>query len=137
MTQKTQPTPQQIDEFLAPLPPQVQADSRVLMKLMQEVTGEQPVIYTYGMIGFGHYHYKYESGHEGDSFKLGFAPRKDKFSIYLAGYQTDIDELLAQLGKHKMGKGCLYIKKLADVNEEVLKALFVKSLATIKERFGQ
>lgn len=126
-----------LSNFLDTLVPEKRTDSLALIDLMQRLTGEPASLSGGGMIGFGRYHYRYESGHEGDTSLLAFAPRKDKFSIYLAPGADSFVELLAQLGKHKMGKGCLYVKKLADVNLSVLEALCQQSIDVIRERFPQ
>lgn len=121
-TQKTLPTAVTVESFINTIQDTaVRNDTRQLVNIMEEITTETATMWGTGIIGFGKYHYKYESGHEGDSCKIGFAPRKDKFSLYLS---CQLDEYLAKLetlGKHKKAKGCLYIKKLADVDINVLK----------------
>lgn len=112
------------------------ADSLVLLALMQEASGEKPVLWG-SMIGFGHYHYRYASGHEGDSFLIGFAPRKAAFSLYLLGcYFPDATErreaLLARLGKHRLGKGCLYVKRLSDIDLDPLRELAALSVHQLR-----
>lgn len=87
------------------------------------------------MIGFGSYHYIYESGREGDMFLAGFAPRKTELVIYLVGKIQDQAELLDKLGKHKMGKACLYVKRLEQIDMDVLEELIVKSIAAIKAQY--
>ncbi|NDJ60850.1 MAG: DUF1801 domain-containing protein [Chloroflexi bacterium] len=96
------------------------------MALMQEVTGEPPVMWG-SIVGFGRYHYRYASGREGDWFLAGFAPRKQNLSLYITAGFDEYGELLEKLGKHKIGKACLYIKKLADVDETVLRELVKRS----------
>jgi len=91
---------------------------------MKAITGEEPKMWGASIIGFGDLHYKYASGREGDTFKCGFSPRKTKISLYLMGCDINqANEILSRLGKHKTGKGCLYINKLDDVNREVLREL--------------
>ena len=85
------------------------------------------------IIGFGSYHYKYASGHEGDAPMLGFSPRKPQFSLYVYSKTERSDELLKALGKFKMGKACIYVKKLSDINIEVLKELCVETIAYLNE----
>lgn len=107
--------------------------------MMGEVTGEPAVLWG-TMIGFGHYHYKYASGHEGDAFLIGFAPRKAAFSIYVMGCNfPDADAeriaLLARIGKHRMGKGCLYVRKLADIDLSVLRELAELSVRRLREAY--
>lgn len=116
------------------------ADALTLMALMEAVSGEPPVLWG-TMVGFGRYHYRYETGHEGDSFLVGFAPRKGEFSIYLMGtYFPEMAEareaLLARLGKHRMGKACLYVKRLSDVDLGVLRELAEMSVAALRRAYG-
>lgn len=116
------------------------ADALALIALMSEVSGEPPVLWG-TMVGFGQYHYRYETGHEGDSFLVGFAPRKAEFSIYLMGtYFPEVAEkreaLLARLGKHRMGKACLYVKRLSDVDVGVLRELAEISVGELRKAYG-
>lgn len=116
------------------------ADAQRLIELMQEVAGAPPVLWG-TMVGFGRYHYRYETGHEGDSFLVGFAPRKAEFSIYLMGTSfPDVsarrDELLARLGKHRMGRACLYVKRLSDVDMGVLRELAEISVMALRKAYG-
>ncbi|MBC9825863.1 DUF1801 domain-containing protein [Carnobacterium inhibens] len=111
-------------------------DAYRLIQLFSEETGNAPKMWGTTIIGFGRYHYKYASGHEGDAAPVGFSPRKAQFSIYLS--QPDNEKRASQLtrlGKHKMGKGCLYIKKLDDIDESVLKELVQDSVNYIKETY--
>ncbi|MFO7664443.1 MAG: DUF1801 domain-containing protein [Chloroflexota bacterium] len=101
--------------------------------MMSEVTGEEPTMWGDSMIGFGQYHYQYESGRKGDMLAVGFAPRKQALSVYImAGFDT-YEELLARLGKHRKGAACLYINKLADVDEAVLRELVALSYQHMKQ----
>ncbi len=133
---KTKPTKISPKAFLAKVAdPQQKADCQILLDMIQKITGETPTMWGPSMIGFGKYHYKYESGHEGDGFLAGFAPRKGNLSIFITagmGYFTD---LLAKLGKHKAGKGCLYIKKLDDIDVPTLKKLIKESVTQVKKRY--
>ena len=96
-------------------------DSFLLLEMMKEITGENPKMWGNSIIGFGDVHYKYASGREGDWFKVGFSPQKTKIALYVSGCNVAMhEEMLNRLGKHKAGKGCLYINKLADINREVL-----------------
>lgn len=118
---------------------QKRADSAELVRLMSRVTGEKPKMWG-TIVGFGQYHYKYESGHEGDTCLTGFSPRKAALSIYIHGAHfpkvvTRRDELLAGLGKHTMGKGCLYVKKLADVDLDILEKLVRLSVDTLRSSY--
>lgn len=138
--QKTVPTSTDIESFISAIADERRrADAQTLVGLMGRVTGEPPVLWG-SMVGFGRYHYKYASGHEGDTFRIGFAPRRNEFSIYLncldAGEKTgEAAGLFARLGKHRLGKGCLYVKRLADVDLEVLEDLTRLSIATIERMY--
>lgn len=141
-TQKTRPNTGSVDDFLAELDdPAKIADSQTLISLMRDVSGAAPVLWG-TIIGFGHYHYRYASGHEGDSMLIGFAPRKAEFSIYLLGIHfPEVEarrvELLARLGKHRMGKACLYVKRMSDIDLDVLRALAEISVATLRATYPQ
>jgi hypothetical protein len=126
---KTKPTQLSVTAFIdAITDPARRADAEVLVKLMQSAAGEKPKMCGPSIIGFGNYHYKYESGREGDAPLVGFSPRKAATVLYGVTAFSDSDALLAKLGKHTTGKGCLYIKKLADVDDQVLKTMIRKSL---------
>jgi hypothetical protein len=109
-------------------------DCEALSGIMQTLTKSEPVMWGAAIVGFGRYHYTYESGREGDWFLCGFSPRKQALSLYLMGGLHQQKDLLAKLGKHKTGKSCLYIKRLADINVNVLKTLIRNS---IKHPMGQ
>lgn len=133
--QKTKPTNASVEDFLAAIPDeQLQQDCRELVKMMQKVTGEPPVLWG-NIVGFGKYHYKYDSGHEGYSCLTGFAPRKQNISLYVMGGMLEAQDLLARLGKHKAGKGCLYVKKLSDVDVKVLEQIIKQSVAFLKKKY--
>ena len=126
--QKLKPTAQSVDAFLNDLGDERRrADCLALLGLMKRVTKTEPQIWGNGVVGFGNYHYKYASGHEGDCFIAGFAPRKTALTLYVTAGVERFPRLLAKLGKHKAGKGCLYIKKLDDVNLSVLEDLLTQS----------
>jgi len=128
---KTKPTALSVASFLDAIPDQTKrADAKALVKLMQSVTGEKPKMWGPSIVGFGSYHYKYESGREGDSPIAGFSPRKAATVLYGIAGADGAPALLAQLGKHTTGKGCLYIKKLADVDPKVLETLVAHAFAT-------
>ena len=110
-------------------------DSRVLVKLMTKVTGEKPKMWGPSIIGFGKYHYKYASGHEGDMCIAGFSPRKGALSIYLAPGMKEAKPLFARLGKHKMGVSCLYVKKLEDIDMAVLEKLVDMSVKYARAKY--
>jgi hypothetical protein len=102
-------------------------DALSLVEIFRQATAEQPKMWGTGIIGFGRYHYKYESGREGDFFIAGFSPRKSDFSIYLPGSNAAGSGLLARLGKYKTGKSCIYIRKLEDIQIAVLKQIIIES----------
>ncbi len=132
---KTQATNASVDAFIDKQPKEeVRDDCRALMKLMHELTGGEPYMYGPSIVGYGTYHYQYESGREGDAPLLAFSPRKPELVIYL--YSAEMDpELMAKLGKHKATKGCVYIKRLADIDQKVLKTLFKLSIAMTKKAY--
>src|SRR5271157_208574 len=133
---KTKPTKSSVAAFIDALTDQTsRRDAKALVKLMQSATGEKPKMWGPSIIGFGSYHYTYESGREGDAPLIGFSPRKAATVLYHATGSSDAEALLAKLGKHTTGKGCLYIKKLADVDQAVLKAMIVKSVAALRVRY--
>jgi Domain of unknown function (DU1801) len=135
--QKTKQTEQSVEGFLEKVADEkVRRDCFTIIKLMQKVTGLPPKMWGPAIVGFGKYHYKYESGHEGDICVTGFSPRKANLSLYvLAGFPGQ-DDLLNKLGKHKTGKGCLYIKKLDDVDVDILETLIKKSFDFMKKKHG-
>jgi len=123
-----------VEEFLAGVPDeQRREDSRRLCTMMQEITGEPPAMWGASIIGFGTYHYRYASGHEGDSALASFAPRRQHLAIYLVGeFESRYRSVLARLGPHKSGKGCLYIKRLDDVDHDALRELIDRSVRVRK-----
>lgn len=110
------------------------ADARALVKLMQAATGEKPKLWGPSIIGFGSCHYVYESGREGDMPLVGFSPRKAATVLYISKGFGGSEALLARLGKFTSGGGCLYVKKLADVDQKVLAAIVVKSVAALRAK---
>ena len=130
---KTKPTELSVAAFIGAIEdPIKRADSKVLVKLMQDAAGEKPKMWGPSIIGFGSYHYRYDSGREGDMPLISFSPRKTATVLY--NVIESSEALMAKLGKHTTGKGCLYIKKLADVDQQVLEAMIVKSLAALRAR---
>jgi len=138
---KTKPTSASVDEFLARIDdPQRRADSDILVELMQRLTGEPAQMWGPTIVGFGSYHYKYASGHEGDSSIIGFSPRAAEFSIYLNGIHFEgvsakRDDLLTVLGRHRMGKGCLYVKRLDAIDVKVLEKLLKLSVDAVQKAY--
>ena len=111
-------------------------DSETLLALLEEVTGHSAKMWGPSIVGFGKYHYKYESGREGDSPLVGFSPRKRAISVYIMAGFSQYDELMKKLGKHKVGKSCLYINKLTDINLDILKELVQLSVKHVSEKYS-
>jgi hypothetical protein len=133
---KTVPTEKKVNDFInATNDPQKIADSFTLIEIMSRLTGKQPKMWGPSIIGFGSYHYKYESGREGDASVTGFSPRKGNLVIYIMpGYQN-LDKELSKLGKHTIGKSCLYLKKLDDVNLEILEKIISHGIEYMKKNY--
>ena len=132
---KTQPTVQSVAaclDAIADAPRR--ADCQQLADLMQRLTGCAPVMWGAGLIGFDRYHYRYDSGREGDFFVIGFSPRKNDISVYLPCSGSAQTALLAKLGKHKMGKGCLYMRKLSDIDSDIFEQLVTDAVAEVKRK---
>jgi hypothetical protein len=123
-----------VAEFLAQVPDeQRREDARRLCAMMQEITGEPPALWGTSIVGFGAYHYRYASGHQGDSALAAFSPRLQYLAIYLVGeFENRHRAVLARLGPHKTGKGCLYIKRLDDVDHDALRELIDRSVRVRK-----
>ena len=129
---KTKLNDASIEDFLNKVDDkQKRDDSFEIVKIMKQVTKEEPKMWGPAIIGFGSYHYKYESGREGDAPKIGFSPRKQNITLYIGlGSETE-NPLLKKLGKYTTGKGCLYIKRLADVDMKVLQGLITESFKRV------
>jgi len=112
------------------------ADSFKLLKMMQEISGKPAKMWGAAIVGFGSYHYVYASGREGDWMLTGFSPRKSSLSVYLMAGFDQLGNELANLGKHKTSKGCLYVKKLSDIDEKILCGMLKKSIEIIKKRYN-
>lgn len=112
-------------------------DSFELLELMQNITGYEPKMWGPTIIGFGSYHYKYKSGHEGDAPLIGFSPRKKEFSLYVFTGLDEHEHLLQNLGKIKKGKACIYIKKLSDINQDELTKLMQKTINHLKSKYEE
>jgi hypothetical protein len=132
---KTKPTKQSIAAFLKTVPDaRKRADAEVLIALMKEATKAEPVMWGPSIIGFGGYRYKYESGREGDWPLTGFSPRKQNLVVYVMPGFSEYQDLLAKLGPHTIGKSCLYLKRLADIDLSALKKIIKRSIATTKKK---
>jgi hypothetical protein len=132
---KTKPTTLSAAAYINALTdPTRRSDAKVLVQLMQRASGEKPKMWGPSIIGFGSYHYTYESGREGDTLLIGFSPRKAANVLYGIVGSADAKALLPDLGKHTTGKGCLYIKKLGDVNTAILETLIKRAVAHKRTR---
>lgn len=135
---KTKPTVISAANFIAAVEdPTRRADAETLCALFEELTGEPPVMWGPSIIGFGRYHYRYDSGHEGDAARLGFSPRKAQTVVYIVTGFEGREELVARMGKVKTGGSCLYINRLDKIDLSALRELAVASLAHMRERYPE
>jgi hypothetical protein len=133
---KTQPTGASVQEFLAAVPdPQKRADGNTLMAIIKDVTGEEAAMWGPSIVGFGSYHYRYSSGHSGVSMAAGFSPRKTALAVYIMQGFSPHGDLMNRLGRYKTGRSCLYIKRLSDVDLEVLRELIGRSFKYIVKKY--
>ncbi len=132
---KTQPTDQRVEDFLNTIDDeQKRSDAFALLEFMKEITGEEPVMWGPAIIGFGSYHYKYASGREADWMLTGFSPRKNNLTLYIMQGFDNYEHHLTQLGKHKTGKSCLYVKRLEDLDLDVLRKLISESVEYMRNK---
>ncbi len=137
MTLKTQPTRASVTKFLNNIPdPQKKEDCKTLCKMMETITQTKPVMWGDSIVGFGSYHYKYQSGREGDWFLTGFSPRKQNLTIYVMNGFDHYEDYLEKLGKVKSSVSCLYLKKLDDVDNKVLKKMLTDSVNYLQKRYN-
>ena len=115
---------------------QKREDSLALLDIMKEASGEEPKMWGPSIVGFGKYHYKYESGREGNWFLTGFSPRKQKMSVYIVPGFERFNDLIARLGKYSTGKSCLYFKKLTDIDCDILSQLIRESVEYMKKKYS-
>ncbi len=133
---KTQPTTVSVAEFIAAVEPeQRRAEAERLDRLFRDATGFEPVMWGPSIVGYGRYHYRYESGREGDFLATGFSPRKGALTVYIMPGYADFGHVLKDLGKHRLGKSCLYINRLADIDEAVLARLIRAGLEDLSRRW--
>ncbi|WP_338540403.1 DUF1801 domain-containing protein [Paenibacillus tundrae] len=133
---KTKETDGSVIEFIESVGnPKKREDAYQLLDIFTETTGYEAKMWGPSIIGFGSYHYRYESGHEGDAPLVGFSPRKAKISLYFATGDTEREALLSDLGKHTTGKACVYINKVADIDVLVLQALITQSVRFLQEKY--
>lgn len=134
-TNKTQKTEINPREFIDKVNnEQKKQDSIKLLKIMEEIIGEKPKMWGPSIVGFGEYHYKYESGREGDMPLIGFSPRKNALTLYILSGFDEQDKFLEKLGKYKRGRSCLYIKSLKDIDEEILRKMIKASAVHTKSK---
>ncbi|MGD9793145.1 MAG: DUF1801 domain-containing protein [Acidimicrobiia bacterium] len=113
---------------------QRRVDSDAIIEMMRRVSGHEPAMWGPSIIGFGSYHYRYDSGHEGDSSLTGFSPKGKEISLYVLAGAPEQEDLLGRLGKHRAGKACLYVKRLSDIDLTVLERLIAAGIAEIRRR---
>jgi hypothetical protein len=134
---KTKPTEQSVEQFLQGVPDeQRRRDCFTMLELMRQITGTDPKLWGSSIVGFGSYHYKYASGHEGDSFLTGFSPRKQNLTLYIMPGFDQYDALMQKLGKYTIGKSCLYIKRLTDIDLPTLRDLIQQSFNHMTQTRG-
>ncbi|MCG8371098.1 MAG: DUF1801 domain-containing protein [Proteobacteria bacterium] len=134
---KTQPTKASVTEFLNSVEDRQQrADARKVGAMMRKATGKRPKMWGPSIVGYGSYHYKYDSGREGDFILTGYSPRKTALTVYIMPGFERFDALMKKLGKYKTGKSCLYIKRLSDVDENVLERLIDESVKHMRRKYG-
>lgn len=134
---KTVPTADSVADFLGQIEdPKRKADVEQIAQWMEEISGEQPQMWGTSIVGFGTYHYIYDSGREGDFMKIGLSPRKKSITLYIMPGFEHYAELIEQLGEHKTGKSCLYINKLSDVDHDILKMLIRESYGYMTAKYG-
>ena len=135
---KTRPAEVSVDAFLEGVAhPVRRADGKALREMMERVTGEKATMWGPSIIGFGSYHYRYASGHEGEAARIGFSPRDRELVLYLACGAPRAPALMERLGKHRTSVACLYVKRLADVDESVLEELVRESLDYMREKYPE
>jgi hypothetical protein len=131
---KTKENDQGVENFLNGIEDEKKRrEAFMILELMKKITDSEPKMWGASIVGFGNHHYKYQSGREGDWFLAGFSPRKQNLTLYVMSGFPGYEELLAKLGKHKIGKSCLYINKLEDVNLSVLGEMIEKSISAVRE----
>lgn|SRR5699024_3015266 len=136
---KTQETDANVGDFIetSANTEQKKKDSFELIKLMQDITGFEPKMWGPSIIGFGSYHYKYASGHEGDSPLVGFSPRKSAISLYVYTGKEEHEHLLEELGKFRKGKSCIYINKLSDIDQNELRKIMIETIKFLELEYGK
>ena len=132
---KTRQTDASVEDFLNAVPgDRKRADSHVILKMMEDITGEPPMMWGPSIIGFGSYHYRYASGREGDMPIVGFSPRKQNLTLYISSDFDQFDDLRQKLGRHSVSVSCLYINKLDDVDKDILREMIRQSVTHMKSK---
>ena len=133
---KTKPTTASVTGFLNAIEPaQKRKDAKAIAKMMRDATGNRAKMWGPSIVGYGKYHYRYDSGREGDFMRVGFSPRKQNLSVYVVPGFSGFSALLKKLGKHKVGRSCLYINKLDDVDVDVLRKIIEKSVQIMNKKY--
>lgn len=135
---KTKPTGIPVDDFLAAVPdPQRREDARTVRAMMERLSGHPATMWGPSIVGFGKYHYRYESGREGEFARIGFSPRSKELVLYLIGGFPRHQEIMDRLGKYRTGKSCLYVKRLSDIDGDALEELVAEGLAFMREKYPE
>lgn len=132
---KTIPTTASVTSFLDSVSPEQRQDCKTLSKMMREATGKRAKMWGSSIVGFDQYHYRYDSGREGDHMITGYSPRKQNLAVYIMPGFSKYESLLKKLGRYKTGKSCLYIKKLDDVDTKVLQQLIERSVKDMRKKY--
>ena len=133
---KTRPTDKSVADYIAAIEPESRReDCQHIHEMMKRLSGWEPKMWGPTIVGYGEYHYKYESGREGDAYRIGFSSRAQNISLYIMPGYGELEDALGRLGKHKVGKSCLYIKRLSDIDEAVLEEIILKGLSLMAEKY--
>ncbi|WP_342527822.1 DUF1801 domain-containing protein [Chryseomicrobium sp. FSL W7-1435] len=136
--QKTKPTDESVIAFIEEIEkPSKKEDAYRLLDIFHEETGLEPILWGPSIIGYGSYHFRYATGHEGDAPLVGFSPRKAALSLYIAPSEEEREKYLSRLGKHKSGKACIYVNKLQDIDESVLREMIRRSVEVTRARYPE
>lgn len=134
---KTQPGKASVSQFINAVDDeQKRHDCKQVMTIMKQVTGKKPVMWGESIVGYGQYHYKYASGREGDWMVTGFSPRKQNLTIYIMPGFSEYQDIMDKLGKYKLGRSCLYVKKLEDIDQNLLRELIARSVQDMERIYG-
>jgi len=135
---KTKPTQDSVDEFIDGIMDDTRRDDcRTILRMMRDLTGEEPSMWGAGIVGFGTYQYRYESGKGAVWFRIGFSPRNKDLTLYIMPGVERYPALLKQIGRHRTGRSCLYLRHLADIDQGVLRQMMAESLTWLKDQYGE